>query len=81
MQLIFSLFMLFAGGAILPKAFLPGNLIRIGELLPADTLHSALLGILNGADAGGLPVLFVHTLILLFLAVTVAFLRKRGDRL
>ncbi len=81
LQLIFSLFMLFAGGAILPKAFLPDGLTAVGELLPASGLHHGLLNILNGAAPGGLPVLCIHTLIFLLLAIAAAFLRKRGDKL
>ena len=81
MQLVFSLFMLFAGGAILPKAFLPSALTKAGELLPAPALHRGLLSVLNGQNAG-LPFgILLHAGLFTLLALSAALIRSRGDRL
>lgn len=81
MQLVFSLLMLFAGGAILPKAFLPSVLTKAGEMLPASPLHRGLLNILNGAEAQLPVVLLLHVCLFTVLAVAAALIRSRGERL
>ncbi|MCR4586269.1 MAG: ABC transporter permease [Lachnospiraceae bacterium] len=81
MQLIFSLFMLFAGGTFLPKAFLPKALTGLGDKLPAAILHRDLLGIINGTETKDAAILLIYAGLITVLSALLAHIRSRGDRL
>ena len=81
LQLVFSLVMLFAAGAFLPKAFLPKLLTDAGAILPAAGLHRGLLNLLNGAEAGGNIGLILFSLLTVLLSAFLIMIRSRGDRL
>ncbi len=81
LQLCISLFMLFAGGGILPEAFLPGHLAAVGRLLPMSFLHHGLMEMVNGQAGFPPAVLLVHILLLLLMGTGAFYLRAGGDRL
>lgn len=72
LQLTLSVGMLFCSGGILPAAFLPSGLLRVGTLLPTAPLSADLLQLLTGEGGSHSAALLLWT-VGFFAAACIAF--------
>ncbi len=72
LQLTLSVGMLFCSGGILPAAFLPSGLLRVGTLLPTAPLSTDLLQLLTGESGSHSAALLLWT-VGFFAAACIAF--------
>ncbi|MCR5251511.1 MAG: ABC transporter permease [Lachnospiraceae bacterium] len=78
MEIIFSIAMLFAGGAILPAAFLPSGLLKVGRFLPYSLLHGEFLKLLTGSYEFSVLPLALYSLGFFAAAALLFRLRKEA---
>ncbi len=84
LQLTLSVVMLFLSGGILPSAFLPSGIRRIGAFLPTTPLSSSLLTLLSGessSSAGSLLFWILCFFVLAGIAFQIRISQKGGKRL
>ncbi|MBO6208302.1 MAG: ABC transporter permease [Lachnospiraceae bacterium] len=82
LQLTLSVGMLFCSGGILPAAFLPSGLLRVGTLLPTAPLSTDLLQLLTGEGGSHSAALLLWT-VGFFAAACIAFrlrISQKGDK-
>ena len=79
-QIICALLMLFAGGGLIPAAFLPAGLLKAGSLLPAPLLWQEYLKLLTGEKYFDLLPLLLWGLAFFAAASGVFMLRRKELR-
>ena len=82
LQLTLSVGMLFCSGGILPAAFLPSGLLRVGTLLPTAPLSTDLLQLLTG-EGGSHSAALLLWIVGFFAAACIAFrlrISQKGDK-
>ncbi|MBR5420185.1 MAG: ABC transporter permease [Lachnospiraceae bacterium] len=78
LEIVFSIVMLFAGGAILPSAFLPSALLKIGRILPLPMLHSQWLSLISGGYEFSILPIGIYCICFFVMAYLVFILRKEA---